>query len=686
MPQPCLHNGNWSAASGRCETCAPGWVGNYCGTALSEDLALGFVAAVAVLVTVLLAAIVVIVLWRGWRPIVARGPVSMAVGLLGGAIWCYAATVPCANELLRLEPGGWGGRVADAEQQALGFFWLSLVPGFAMWLACNLIYLRTMVTVHIFSRIPLIFPLQLVVMLAPWVVVTHFQSFSGLVGVCGTFLLYACSLAWQLCKIWRDLLDVLPNLASCVLGLATTTAAGIFAEHQSSGSVPAELAYAHPSAVMLLVALHFLATVAPVLLHALRGHCCCCCCQHDHEAEKRFYDEYTPSHLRSFAGPAGAVPAECDDDEGLYPYPSNRDAAPLRETAPARHGRAVASPEADTNTGADAAAAARRRLERQAQRAAQDKMDRLVAERRQMYGDQSVIGAVAGAVKPVNKVVAAARKSGEWLSNTAAGKRVGGTFRGTFGSEAGARASGIIDAIARYSFDRGTYGARQKGVTVRRGNGVQPYEISPHGRLAPLEAGGSNNNRKDWRSAQKQRVEQFSEKRGRGHPGGATPATEDERRRAAVLLQEQHKGPRSSEALKDLARFRMGGRSRPRAGAYDDVTVVRVGARADGTGGELVAAVETNGCIDVLTGRTVADTGGHTSQRTTISGTPLRQNLDWGAGSMQHDLQTMSLQQPQRRPPAGGRMVPDLRAEPGHKLSGAPAEPPPTYGRKRTGP
>ncbi len=558
MPQLCLHSGNWSGASGRCENCAQGWVGNYCGTAVAEDLALGFVAAVAVLVAVLLAAVIVIVLRCGWRPIVARGPVSMAVGLLGGAIWCYAAAVPCANELLWLQPGGSDGRAADAVQQALRFFWLSLVPGFGMWLACNLIYLRTMVTVHVFSRIPLIFPLQLVVMLAPWVVVAHFQSFHGLVGVGGTFLLYACSLAWQLCKIWRDLLDVLPNLASCVLGLAITMMAGGFAEQsdsavlfaEDSDSGAAKLAYAHPSVVALLVALHFLSTTAPVLLHALRGHrCCCCycCCKHDHTAEKRFYDEYTPSHLRSFA-----VPPEADDE--AYPYPANRDAAPLRETAPAHQGRAVALGEADTDTGAGAAAAARRRLERRAQRAAQDKMDRLVAERRQMYGDQSVIGAVAEAVKPVSKVVAAARKSGEWLSNTAAGKRVGGTFRGTFGSEAGARASGIIDAISRYSFDRGTYGARQKGVTVRRGNGVQPYEISPHGRLAPLEAGGGNNNRKDWRSAQRQRVEQFSEQRGRGLPGGATPATEDERRRAAVLLQEQQRGPRSSEALKDLAR------------------------------------------------------------------------------------------------------------------------------------
>jgi hypothetical protein len=132
-------------------------------------------------------------------------------------------------------------------------------------------------------------------------------------------------------------------------------------------------------------------------------------------------------------------------------------------------------------------------------------------------------------------------------------------------------------------------------------------------------------------------------------------------------------------------RFRMGGRSRPRAGAYDDVTVVRVGAREDGTGGELVAAVETNGSVDVLTGRTTAtDTGEYARRQTTIS----RANLDWGAGSMQHDLQTMSMKpQPQRRPPAGGRVVPaSLRAE--QKVSGAPgpAEPPPTYGRKRTGP
>jgi hypothetical protein len=537
MAQPCLHRGNWSAASGRCEGCAEGWVGDYCSTAIAEELALGFVAAVAVAVAVLLAAVVVIVLRCGWRPIVARGPVSMAVGLFGGAIWCYVATVPCASELLLLEPSG----VDDAEQQALRFFWLSLVPGFGIWLACNLIYLRTMVTVHIFSRIPLIFPLQLVVMLAPWVVVAHFQSFRGLVGVGGALLLYACSLAWQLCKIWRDLLDVLPNLASCVLGVAITTAAAAFVEEQNSGSGVAKLSYAHPSAVALVVAFHFLSTQAPVLLHALRGHWCCCCCDQDHDAEKRFYDEYTPSHLRSFAAPAGAVSSR--DDGEAYPYPANREAAPLRGAAPVYHGRAVGPGKADMDN-SSAAAAARRQLERRAQRAAQQKMDRLVADRRQLYGDQSVIGAVAGAVKPVSKVVSAARKSGDWFANTAAGKRVGGTFRG-FGSEAGARASSIIDAISRYSFDRSTYGARQKGVTVRRGNGVQPYEISPHGRLAPLEAGDSYNNRKNWRSAQKQRVEEFS---------SARAATEDERRRAAVLLEEQNRGPRSSEALKDLAR------------------------------------------------------------------------------------------------------------------------------------
>ena len=59
---------------------------------------------------------------------------------------------------------------------------------------------------------------------------------------------------------------------------------------------------------------------------------------------------------------------------------------------------------------------------------------------------------------------------------------------------------------------------------------------------------GGGNNRKNWRSAQKQRVDEYSGQRGR------QAATEDERRRAAVLLDEQARGPRSSEALHDLAR------------------------------------------------------------------------------------------------------------------------------------
>lgn len=139
-------------------------------------------------------------------------------------------------------------------------------------------------------------------------------------------------------------------------------------------------------------------------------------------------------------------------------------------------------------------------------------------------------------------------------------------------------------------------------------------------------------------------------------------------------------------------RFRLEGRSRPRASAYDDMTVVRIGARADGTGGELVAAVATNGSVDVLTGAADADV--HANRHVAISGAPQQQNLDWGAGSMQHDLQALTLQpQIQPRPPVGGRAVPpSLRGGAAehrqNRLQGldAPAAPPPLHGRKRTGP
>ena len=587
----CLHAGNWSDALSRCDGCDDGWVGERCGTAVSDDLAFGFVAAVAVVVAAMLAGVLVIVMRCRWRPIVARGPLSMATGLLGGALWCYSAATPCADELLRpqeLSGGGTAAAAADAEEQVRGFFWMSLVPGFGIWVACNLIYMRTMVQVHVFSRIPLIFPLQLIIALAPWIVVTHLQSNPGLAGVCGFLALHTFSLAWQLCKIWRDLLDVLPNLVGCFIGLAITAgkALGDIAAKDAPLPDSGKLAYVHASAVAMLVAVHFLAAAAPVLVMAMRG--CCCCCPRDEEAEKRFYDEYTPMRMRSFAG-AGARhvsedlesgPSGTSIDAESYPYPDSRSPDPLRNTAPKiKHNKVV--PESA------AGAAARHKWERQAQKAAQDSMDQLVAERRQAHGDQSVISAVAGSIKPVGKVVDAARKSGTWLSGT----KAVGTFRGTFGAEG--KAGGVMEAIARYSFDRGAYGARQKGVTIRRGNGVQPYEVSPHGRLEPLDR-TPNNIRKNWRDAQKQRVDEHSS----GRKGAQ--ATDDERGRAAILLEEQKRGPRSSEALRDLAKFRLGGQSRPKASAYDDVNVVRVGAGLDGTGGDLVAAVEKGGAMDIL--------------------------------------------------------------------------------------
>jgi hypothetical protein len=121
--------------------------------------------------------------------------------------------------------------------------------------------------------------------------------------------------------------------------------------------------------------------------------------------------------------------------------------------------------------------------------------------------------------------------------------------------------------------------------------------------------------------------------------------------------------------------------------------VVRIGAGADGTGGELVAAVEKNGSLDVLTGG--ADGQQLAANRRmpplTASGAPQKQNLDWGAGAVQQDLSPQPQQQ-QRRPPAGGRVVPAaLRGaaaehrNAGGAAVGAPAEPPPAYGRKRVG-
>ena len=54
-----------------------------------------------------------------------------------------------------------------------------------------------MVSVHVFSRIPLVFGLQFGVALVPWVLVARYRSFEALLALVAALAIYTGALAWQ---------------------------------------------------------------------------------------------------------------------------------------------------------------------------------------------------------------------------------------------------------------------------------------------------------------------------------------------------------------------------------------------------------------------------------------------------------------------------------------------------------
>ena len=647
VPERCAHGGACEAnasSNSVCRGCSAGWVGDSCGSAVSEAAAAAFAGAVALVGAVLVFSVLVVAARHNWRPFVARGTLGTATSFVGAAVWCWAAGTNVAGEHL----------LYDKRDATLWQFWIALVPGFGTWISCNLIYLRTMVSVHVFSRIPFAFPLQLLPALLPWVVVANFQSFDGLLGLCAVLLLYASALGWQLSKVWRDLLDVLPNVAGCVVGLGLTIASTVVVQQRTvDGALDdAHAAYAYPLAVILLVVLHFVATAAPLLALAIRTQCrtccclrycwrCCCCCAApapdlygedlDFEMTKRYFDEYRPVQLRSFY-----------DSKAGHAHGSGKDKVPDELISPRTPPRGPSIPcgsawGSDDIVGAangggmgvaDGGSVARQRWNAAAEQAARAHFDELVAQRRQGLPDQSLLTAVAGQVKPVAMAVDAARRSGVWLKESAVGQSIGGTFSRTRGGGGGTfvvenKSDGGLGTrlsmiISRYSFDRNAYGQRQKGVAVRGGGKAEPYVLDPRGRqtLPPLGGSSAQHSRRQWQSAQKQRVEQQSLHRHREDSGGRPRGSNNHKvQKGPALLDTEPKwGPRSSEALKDLAKFRLNGRGEREVGrtqyvdagtrrqaepqtGYDQFDIIRVGSGGEG---QLITAVENCGEIDII--------------------------------------------------------------------------------------
>eukprot|EP01047_Picozoa_sp_COSAG01_P092938 COSAG01_NODE_24185_length_787_cov_1.616279_1_plen_180_part_10 len=171
---------------------------------MGETPSLIFVCVAGALVGTLLLSTLLVAARARWRPIRARGPLCMGVSLLGAVGWCCASAASVAGERLHY----------DQREAAFWQFWLGLVAGFGTWLSCNLVYLRAMVSVHVFSRIPLVFGLQFVVAMVPWVLVARYRSFDALLGLAGV-------LRWNnllfLYFVTVALLMVLGFWASCMV-------------------------------------------------------------------------------------------------------------------------------------------------------------------------------------------------------------------------------------------------------------------------------------------------------------------------------------------------------------------------------------------------------------------------------------------------------------------------------------
>lgn len=54
---------------------------------------------------------------------------------------------------------------------------LPLVYGSGLWLGASIAYLRTMVKIHIFHTVPMIFPILLAFGLAPWILASYMEKY-----------------------------------------------------------------------------------------------------------------------------------------------------------------------------------------------------------------------------------------------------------------------------------------------------------------------------------------------------------------------------------------------------------------------------------------------------------------------------------------------------------------------------
>lgn len=124
-----------------CSACAAGWEGRYCGTA-SNSMRVMVVGVSLATASLLSVAGIVVVFKHAYVPIAARGAFGLFVNFGGGIIWLLSAVAHIQGESFGY----------DINAPAKWHLWIPLF-GAGLWISSSLVYLRTMVALHIFHHV-----------------------------------------------------------------------------------------------------------------------------------------------------------------------------------------------------------------------------------------------------------------------------------------------------------------------------------------------------------------------------------------------------------------------------------------------------------------------------------------------------------------------------------------------------
>lgn len=139
----CDH-GSTCVGADLCSECpaGTGWEGANCGTA-SNSMRTVVVAAALATAALLGAGGLVVLFKHSYVPIVSRGATGLLVTFTGGIIWVLAAAANIEGESFGY----------DSAEPAKWHLWIPLFYGAGLWISSSLVYLRTMVVLHVFHHV-----------------------------------------------------------------------------------------------------------------------------------------------------------------------------------------------------------------------------------------------------------------------------------------------------------------------------------------------------------------------------------------------------------------------------------------------------------------------------------------------------------------------------------------------------